>query len=89
MRPSATNSKLGLGEACPILVGFCKPYRFAIWGVLVLGVVSACLEGIGLGLMVPVLQNLTGEGSVRTGNALALLRSNANTGWLINNNPHV
>ncbi|HCK08706.1 MAG TPA: ABC transporter ATP-binding protein [Candidatus Latescibacteria bacterium] len=70
MRPSATNSKLGLGEACPILVGFCKPYRFAIWGVLVLGVVSACLEGIGLGLMVPVLQNLTGEGPVRTGNAL-------------------
>ena len=50
------------------LKGFLKPYRFWVGLLLVLGVLTALLEGVGLGLVVPILQGLSADGTLSTGN---------------------
>ena len=58
-----------------ILIRLLKPYRFQVGLSLILAVLAALLEGVGLGLLVPVLQSLTTNGSLASGNAVVDLLS--------------
>ncbi|MDA0747518.1 MAG: ABC transporter transmembrane domain-containing protein, partial [bacterium] len=63
-----TNSVLNSKHSIWALSGLLRPYRWQILLTLVLGIASAILEGVGLGLLVPVLQGLTDSGNVTSGN---------------------
>lgn len=58
----------GFQELIRILGTHAKPYRVQIGLSLMLGVLLAFLEGVGLGLLVPILQGLTNNASVISGN---------------------
>ena len=55
-------------HAIRALCGFAKPFRMQIGLLLALGVLSALLEGVGLGLLVPILHGLTTDGPPISGN---------------------
>ena len=57
------------------LIRLLKPYRFRVGLSLILAVLAALLEGAGLGLLVPVLQSLTTNGTLVSGNAVVDLLS--------------
>ena len=50
------------------LAGLVRPYRVRIGIALLLGTITAFLEGVGLGLLVPVLHGLGSDGSLVSGN---------------------
>ena len=53
-----------------ILLRFLKPYRVQIGLSLLLGILLAIFEGIGLGLLVPILQGVTTDGGLVSGNPI-------------------
>ena len=47
-----------------------KPYRLQVGLSLILGILLATLEGVGLGLLVPILQGLSSSESLTSGNPI-------------------
>jgi subfamily B ATP-binding cassette protein MsbA len=57
------------------LLGFVRPYRWALPGLVVLGMLASASEGLGIGLLVPLLQTiLGGEGAQGAGPVVGLVQ---------------
>lgn len=48
-------------EAARRLLRLLKPPRGAVWGLVLLGILSSLAEGLGIGLFIPFLQSLDGD----------------------------
>lgn len=64
------NSEIKLRPRILVLWKIAKNYRLTIGLSFILGIFSAILEGIGLGLVVPILQGLTDSTSLVSGNPI-------------------
>lgn len=68
-------SNISSRRSIRVLLGLLHPYRFQVALLLVLAGVSALLEGVGLGLLVPTLQSFTSPDALRSGNPVIDLLS--------------
>ena len=71
---------MGTGEAVRCLWRFTWDYRWALPALVALGLLASLAEGVGIGLLIPVLEHLLGEGAAPAGPFAHLMQQVG--GWI-------